>query len=160
MANRCLLLVRLDDILNFEFLPLDATLCARLPLALIVFLILGCNFSLLLLLPHFELYETVLALILVRVARRRPSEINNEKYCEMLIFFFDFSFDYLFTSICQFELSLLCHKDRGKASIRTGRETPKVVAWVAGVAHPCCCSNSTDCCPNCSYDSSIRSTRW
>lgn len=88
MANCCLLLVRLDDILNFEFLPLDATLCARLPLALIVFLILGCNFSLLLLLPHFELYETVLALILVRVARRRPSEINNEKYCEMLIFSF------------------------------------------------------------------------
>jgi len=62
-----------DDVLDLKFLPLDATLGRGLTLALLVLLILRRYLALLLMLAHLELYEAVLSLGLVRVARRRPS---------------------------------------------------------------------------------------
>lgn len=75
MRHYCLLLVS-DDVLNFKFFPLYPTLCAQLGVALIILLILRCDFALLMLLAHLELYEAVLTLIFVRVAWRRPPEIT------------------------------------------------------------------------------------
>lgn len=74
-----------DNVLDLEFLPLDATLRRGFALALIVLLILWRYLAmlllLLLLLAHLEFYKAVLTLGLVRVTGRWPSDfrqIGNE----------------------------------------------------------------------------------